>query len=104
MPYINAELLNKERLSLRAHEDGIEVSREEGAELRLCYSPDLTLQEVRETLKLVSSSFSVEEGGQKSLPRMDNDPEVASRRWWPRQEMLEDPTSSTAHIVTELNE
>jgi hypothetical protein len=80
MPYINAELLKKERLGLRAREDGIEVSREEGAELRLGYSPDLTLQEVRETLKLVSSSSSVEEGGQKLLPRMDNDPEIRFKK------------------------
>jgi hypothetical protein len=80
MPYINAELLKKERLGLRAREDGIEVSREEGVELRLDYSPDLTLQEVRETLKLVSSSSNVGEGGQKLLPRMDNDPEIRFKK------------------------
>jgi hypothetical protein len=40
MPYINAELLKKERLGLRAREDGIEISREEG--LSSAYATALT--------------------------------------------------------------
>jgi len=79
MPYVDFELLKKERLSTRAREDSIEVNRERGAELRLNYSSDLTLKEVREILKLVSSP-TVEDGGQKPPSQIANDPEVRFKK------------------------
>lgn len=103
MPYVDFELLKKERLSTRAREDSIEVNRERGAELRLNYSSDLTLKEGGRSLSLSVALLS-RTVARSHLLKLPTTLRSASRRWWPWQEMLEDLTLPTAHIVTELNE
>jgi len=80
MPYINAELLKRERLSLKNHGSDVEVNKEESTKLHLSYSPDLTYHEVMVALKLIMGPFNAQGKSEKQLPRVANDPEIRFKK------------------------
>lgn len=55
MPYIDAELRRRERISVAGAERGGEINVQRELEARLSYSSSLTIQEVAEALKTLKS-------------------------------------------------
>jgi hypothetical protein len=76
MPYINAELLKREKFSIISYENSVEMNKEKDYKFHLSYSPDLTVQEVVAALKLVTSTSYVRDRNRRSHDHIISDPKI----------------------------